>query len=151
MTAVAYHRSIVGETFVKFLLENGVLWLTMLVLVIGLVVGIYTISTWRDLFGVGILGLEVFFIVLIASMISSSKISMDQGQMRRAVVAAWVAAFFGLLAVGNGIVATGSVIANTLSQFWWAFTLIFSTYIAGRTVESVTQTWATTKPGVKQQ
>ena len=139
--------SIVRSTFVKFLTENGILWLTMTVLVIGLSLGIYTIWIWRDLFGVGVLGLETFFIILIAGMVNSSKTPMDQGQVRRAVVAAWVAAFFGLLAVGNGIVATGSVIANTLSQFWWAFTLVFSTYIAGRTVESVTQSWATTRQG----
>jgi hypothetical protein len=154
MTAYANPSAIARKTWSDlmhdYLGARGDLWLTMAILVVGLLVGIGIIYTWRTLFGVGILGMFTFFIVLVAGMVTSSPVPiLDQGQVRRAVVAAWVVAFFGLLAVGNGIVATGSVIANTLSQFWWAFTLIFTTYIAGRTVESVTQTLKGTKAGAQ--
>lgn len=128
----------VRKTVIRFFLERGDTLMAMLILLIGLGAGVYAIYSWRDLFAVGFLGLETFFLVVIAGMfVGNGQKSMDQGQVRRAVVAAWVAAFFGLLAVGNGISATGSIISNTLNQFWWAFTVVFSTYIAGRTIESV--------------
>jgi len=129
-----------------FFSERGDAFAALVILALGLVLGFFIIYYWRSLFGVGVLGLVTFFIVLVAGMFGSTHGALlDQGQIRRGVVAAWVAAFFGLLAVGNGIQATGSIISNTLSQFWWAFTLVFSTYIAGRTVESVTQTVSAAK------
>jgi len=133
-------------SLLNFFVERGDILMAMAILTLGLILGIVILNYWRNLFGVGVVGFLIFFIVVIAGMFGSSGSPMDQGQIRRGVVAAWVAAFFALLAVGNGIQATGSVIANTLSQFWWAFTLVFSTYIGGRTVESVAQTWAKTKP-----
>lgn len=131
----------VWKQFKGFFTERGDRLASAIVLLAALVVSIWVIHEWSNLYGVGVVGLITFFLVAIAGMFGSREGQhLDQGQIRRAVVAAWVTTFFALLAVGNGIQTTGSVIANTLSQYWWAFTIVFSTYIAGRSAESIATT-----------
>jgi hypothetical protein len=128
------------QVFARFFLQRGDALATIVVLASGLGIGVLTLALLPNLKGVGLVGLETFFVVSIAGVFGSEGQRLDQGQIRRGVVAAWVAAFFALLAVGNGIQTSGSVIATTLSQYWWAFTLVFTTYIAGRSAETITTT-----------
>lgn len=115
-------------------------------LVVALAVALWIISEWPNLYGVGMVGLTTFFFVTIAGMFGTDEGKhMSQGQVRRAVVAAWVTTFFALMAVGSGIQTTGSVIASTLSQYWWAFTIVFTTYVAGRSAESIVTTLTSKK------
>ncbi|MEW6097307.1 MAG: hypothetical protein AB1567_12425 [bacterium] len=136
-----YARNIDERRRAKMASKKKDIWKIVIgyIVLIGGFVYCITIARRSDsLEGIGIMGLGIFLVVLVAVNLLSNEWDLTSGEIRKAITVSYLSVFMGLLMVGNSIqIAEGTLLKPLLENFWWIVITIIGFYFGGRTVETI--------------
>jgi hypothetical protein len=118
--------------------------LSYIVIIVGFLVGIITLYTFRSLLGIGLLGLSVMVGFLIGNNIISEKKDYSKAEIRRSIALSIMAIFFALIAFGNEIKVEG-ILKDVLSNYWKLVAVVIGFYFGGRSAERIVEIILTSK------